>query len=267
MRMTPEDRAWRRAMRHYIRNEDAQVPPAGRFNFGQKQLFWLMVIGGLALLLSGIVLWFVASIPWELRGLRYAAVLVHAVAALVTIGGFIIHLYMGLAVVPGGFRRSCTATSPRSGRGTITRYGWRRSVPRVTQERTLRGRQIPEDHPDAAASHRIMPERVSSDARWDQRIARARTLAAEHPAAHHALTFYAAVAAYQKSLAIGSEAAGMVDVDPVLAAIPDFLNWLSREAPAPLVAAAREMSRSDLFDGCPFLEMSPKEDEPARKKI
>ena len=26
MRITPEDRAWRRAMRHYIRNEDGQVP-------------------------------------------------------------------------------------------------------------------------------------------------------------------------------------------------------------------------------------------------
>jgi formate dehydrogenase subunit gamma len=102
MRTTPADRAWRRAMRHYIRNEDAQVPPAGRFNYGQKQLFWLMVIGGAALLLSGLVLWFVASIPWELRVLRYAATLVHAVAALATIGGFIIHLYMGLAVVPEG---------------------------------------------------------------------------------------------------------------------------------------------------------------------
>jgi formate dehydrogenase subunit gamma len=102
MRVKPEDRAWRSAMRHYMRNEDAKVPPAGRFNFGQKQLFWVMVLGGVALLLSGLVLWFVASIPWELRGLRYAATLVHAIAALVTIAGFIIHLYMGLAVVPGG---------------------------------------------------------------------------------------------------------------------------------------------------------------------
>ena len=39
MRITPEDRAWRRAMRFYMRNEDEKVPPAGRFNFGQKQLF------------------------------------------------------------------------------------------------------------------------------------------------------------------------------------------------------------------------------------
>jgi formate dehydrogenase subunit gamma len=103
MRITPEDRAWRRAMRYYIRNEDEKVPPAAKFNFGQKQLFWLMVVGGLLLLLSGLVMWFVASIPWELRALRFVASLVHAIAALATIGGFIIHVYMGLMVVPSGF--------------------------------------------------------------------------------------------------------------------------------------------------------------------
>lgn len=103
MRITAEDRAWRRAIGRYIRNEDTHVPPAWRFNYGQKSMFWLMVFGGIALLVSGVALWFVAWIPWELRVLRYAAVLVHAVAALATIGAFIIHLYMGLAVVPSGF--------------------------------------------------------------------------------------------------------------------------------------------------------------------
>jgi formate dehydrogenase subunit gamma len=85
-----------------MRNEDALVPPAGRFNFGQKQFFWLMVICGAALLLSGLALWFVTSIPRELQVLRHLAVLIHAVAALVTIGGIIIHIYMGVAVVPAG---------------------------------------------------------------------------------------------------------------------------------------------------------------------
>jgi len=102
MRTTPEDHAWRKAMLHYVTNDDARVPPVGRFNYGQKMLFWVMAGGGLALLLSGVVLWGVASVPWELRGLRYAAVLLHASAALVTIGGFIVHIYMGVAVVPGG---------------------------------------------------------------------------------------------------------------------------------------------------------------------
>lgn len=102
MRTTVADREWRKAMVHYVRNEDDRVPGAGRFNFGQKQLFWVMVWGAFALLVSGIVLWFPDAIPWSLRGVREASVLVHASAALITIGAFIVHLYMGLFVVPGG---------------------------------------------------------------------------------------------------------------------------------------------------------------------
>jgi formate dehydrogenase subunit gamma len=102
MKTTPRDREWRRAIVHYVRNDDHLVPPAGRFNYGQKQLFWLMVCGALLLLLSGVVLWFPDAVPWTWRRVREAAVLIHAVAALLTIGAFIVHLYMGLFVVPGG---------------------------------------------------------------------------------------------------------------------------------------------------------------------
>lgn len=102
MGTTDVDRAWRKAMPHYMRNEDAHVPPVGRFNFGQKQLFWLMSWGALALLVSGLVLWVPQWFPPALAWVREAAILTHAVAALATIGGFIVHLYMGLAVVPGG---------------------------------------------------------------------------------------------------------------------------------------------------------------------
>jgi formate dehydrogenase subunit gamma len=99
MATTDADRAWRKAIGHYIRNEDDRVPPAGKFNFGQKQLFWLMVWGGLALLVSGLALWVPDVMPPIVRPW---AVLVHGLASLVTIAGFIVHVYMGLAVVPGG---------------------------------------------------------------------------------------------------------------------------------------------------------------------
>ena len=104
MRTTTEDRAWRKQIVHYIRNEDDQVPPAGRFNFGQKQLFWVMAWAALVLLLSGLMLWFPHLIPPPRGALRQTAILVHSIAALVTIGAFIVHLYMGIAVVPGGLR-------------------------------------------------------------------------------------------------------------------------------------------------------------------
>jgi formate dehydrogenase subunit gamma len=102
MRVTDADRAWRKAMLHYVRNEDDKVPRAGRFNYGQKQLFWVMNGSAVLLLASGVVLWFPDALPRSLAGLREAAILLHAVAALVTIGAFIVHVYMGLAVVPGG---------------------------------------------------------------------------------------------------------------------------------------------------------------------
>jgi len=103
MRITDADRAWAKAMPHYIRNEDEDLPPIDRFNVGQKYFFWVMLWAGILMLLSGLLLWFPERVPWGLRFLRYAAILVHVSAALVSIGAFIIHVYMGTAMVRGGF--------------------------------------------------------------------------------------------------------------------------------------------------------------------
>src|SRR5688500_6559281 len=103
MLVTGEDRVWRKAMWHYIKNEDQHVPrTTGRFNFGQKMQFWVMTISAFVLLLSGLVLWFPGSIPGSAAWVRQIAIMVHAVTALVTIGAFIIHVYMGVVVVPNG---------------------------------------------------------------------------------------------------------------------------------------------------------------------
>lgn len=100
MRITEADRRWSQAMEHYIKNEDELLPPEGRFNYGQKLFFWLMFFGVFLLLISGLGLWFVESIPsW----LRYPSIVIHVASALATIGGFIIHVYMGTAMVRGGF--------------------------------------------------------------------------------------------------------------------------------------------------------------------
>ena len=96
MGVTPVDRAWFAAIGHYIRNQDEDMPPAGRYNAGQKLLFWGFITFGVLLLLSGLVLWFPEHIPWSLRYLRYIAVIVHASSALATIGLFMIHVYMGV---------------------------------------------------------------------------------------------------------------------------------------------------------------------------
>jgi formate dehydrogenase subunit gamma len=103
MRITAPDLAWEKAMPHYIRNEDEDLPPIDRFNIGQKYFFWAMLWAGIIMLISGVALWLPEMIPWRLRFLRYAAVLLHVSAALVSIGAFIIHVYMGTAMVRGGF--------------------------------------------------------------------------------------------------------------------------------------------------------------------
>jgi formate dehydrogenase subunit gamma len=129
MRITDADRAWWKAVDHYIRNEDEDLPPIGRFNYGQKQFFWAMFYGAILLLLSGIVLWFPHWIPWNLRWLRYLSVVIHVGAALITIGGFIIHVYMGTAMVRGGFTSII--------RGEVT-AAWARMHHRLWYEQVIR---------------------------------------------------------------------------------------------------------------------------------
>jgi formate dehydrogenase subunit gamma len=131
MLINDEDRVWEKAMPHYIRNEDENLPPIWRFNYGQKLFFWVMFYGAILLLLSGLVLWFPESIPWNLRWLRYLGVAVHVTAALVTIGAFIIHVYMGTAMVRGGFTSII--------RGEVS-AGWAKMHHRLWYEQVTRGK-------------------------------------------------------------------------------------------------------------------------------
>jgi formate dehydrogenase subunit gamma len=100
MRITAVDRKWAAAMQHYVRNEDDNLPPIDRFNLGQKYFFWAMLFAGLVLLVTGACMWFPERMPREARSIL---ILLHVCAALVTVGAFIIHVYMGTAVVRGGF--------------------------------------------------------------------------------------------------------------------------------------------------------------------
>ena len=80
------------------------MPPIGRFNPGQKQFYCAMLFGTALLLITGVVMWFPEYVPRGLHGVLPVAIFLHEIGALVTIGAFIIHVYMGLFVVPGGFR-------------------------------------------------------------------------------------------------------------------------------------------------------------------
>ena len=103
MRTTEADKQWWRSLGHYVRNEDDKMPPAGRYNAGQKALFWSFFYGAIILLFTGLILWFPEEIPWNLRWLRYVAVFLHPVAALATIANFMIHIYMSVFAERGAF--------------------------------------------------------------------------------------------------------------------------------------------------------------------
>jgi formate dehydrogenase subunit gamma len=128
---TDADRRWKKAIKYYIENDDQHLPAEGRFNYGQKLFFWLMFYGVILLVISGVGLWFVESIPWSLRWLRYLAVTVHVSAALATIGGFIIHVYMGTAMVRGGFTSII--------RGEVS-TAWARTHHRLWYEQVTKGK-------------------------------------------------------------------------------------------------------------------------------
>jgi formate dehydrogenase maturation protein FdhE len=81
---------------------------------------------------------------------------------------------------------------------------------------------------------------------WDARIARARDLASSRPAARDLLTFYAALAEYQRALAAGAREAAAFDVDHAVEAIPGFLAWLRENGPADLAASVESLDRPTL---------------------
>jgi formate dehydrogenase subunit gamma len=101
MRLDSDDRRWLRQAHRYAVNDESGLPDAGRFNAGQKFLFWMQSLSGVLLLLSGIVLWWPEVMP---RPLRLSAILIHPAAAVISIGGLIVHIYMGTAAVPKAFR-------------------------------------------------------------------------------------------------------------------------------------------------------------------
>ena len=110
------DIQWMKQIDDVLNNREDKLPAIGKYNAGQKLLFFTMVICLLLLLASGIVIWrryFSFYFPIEI--IRLAA-LVHAAAAFVLIVGIVVHIYAALWI-----KGSIGAMT----RGTVT-YGWAR---------------------------------------------------------------------------------------------------------------------------------------------
>ena len=101
MRLDADDRRWLSLAHRYAVHDERGLPEAGRFNAGQKALFWMQAVNAVLLVASGLVLWWPEATP---RLAREAAVLLHPLTGLVSIGLLIVHIYMGTAAVPEAFR-------------------------------------------------------------------------------------------------------------------------------------------------------------------
>ena len=97
------DREWGKRLSDVINNRDHNLPEIDKYNIGQKQLFWVMVLTMLVLLVSGIVLWRDTIFAFPVLVVRISAVL-HALAAFVLILGIIVHIYSAIFWVKGSLR-------------------------------------------------------------------------------------------------------------------------------------------------------------------
>jgi formate dehydrogenase subunit gamma len=93
------DWEWLKAGGGMLRN--GKHPPAKRFNAGQKGIFWMVIIGGVLMSLSG---WYMLF-PYQAGDVTSLQIwtVVHAVVALLFIAGILAHIYIGTLGMEGAF--------------------------------------------------------------------------------------------------------------------------------------------------------------------
>ncbi|ATQ55312.1 formate dehydrogenase subunit gamma [Paracoccus yeei] len=110
----PEDRTWVSQIGEVVKGEEEKLPEMGKYNPGQKFVFWGMSVLIVVLIVTGIMIWeqfFGHLVSIQTR--RWA-VLVHSLAAVGITLVFILHVYA--AIWTRGTLRAMT-------RGTVT-GGW-----------------------------------------------------------------------------------------------------------------------------------------------
>ena len=111
-RMGDADWQWLRQWRDVVNNREERLPEVGRYNGGQKFLFFVLVVCLLGLFVTGFPMWR-AYFTLPVGLVRLSSVL-HAIGALVLVCAILVHIYAGFWV-----RGSVHAML----RGTVT-PGW-----------------------------------------------------------------------------------------------------------------------------------------------
>ncbi|HEY0634227.1 MAG TPA: formate dehydrogenase subunit gamma [Gammaproteobacteria bacterium] len=95
-KMTDDDREWLKHARQVLNGDEHNLPEQGKFNAGQKLVFWGSALLLVLLLISGLVLWRAYFTP-PVEVVRIAAV-IHAASATLMIAIIIIHVYAAIWV-------------------------------------------------------------------------------------------------------------------------------------------------------------------------
>lgn len=125
--LTDADREWVKHSGDMLRGDKSRMPPVGKYNAGQKGIFWVMALSLLVLVVTGVMFWqpwFANYFPILLR--RFAVVL-HAASAVTLILSTTVHVYAAIWVK--GTVRAMT-------RGTVTEAWARQNHPLWHQEVT-----------------------------------------------------------------------------------------------------------------------------------
>jgi formate dehydrogenase subunit gamma len=115
-----DDIRWLKIVGGYLSKEKKPVP-AGMFNMGQKIYFWIVTLGGLVMIATSIVLYFVDfevirpvleyySIS-QIDFLRFSA-LTHNIIGIVIVAMFMVHIYMSVFAIEGAYHSMIDGTMP-----------------------------------------------------------------------------------------------------------------------------------------------------------
>lgn len=94
----PRDTEWLKHAPTLLKGDEEHMPAVGKYNAGQKVVFWIFGLSLVLLLVTGFMFWrpwFVDFFPITLRRI---AVLVHAASAVMLILSVIIHVYAAIWV-------------------------------------------------------------------------------------------------------------------------------------------------------------------------
>jgi formate dehydrogenase subunit gamma len=116
-------------------------PPAGRFNAGEKLVFWFALAGGVAVIASGYLLMFPFYVT-DIFGMQIAQA-VHAIIALLFVALILGHIYIGTLGMEGAF--------DAMGEGTVD-LNWAKEHHSLWLEEQMAHRAAGEAHSQPAAT-------------------------------------------------------------------------------------------------------------------